>query len=54
MVIWVGLQAKLDKGWKWANCGIDWLKWKMIVSLKKIVCEINLFCKHSWSYKIKQ
>ncbi len=53
MVIWAGLQAKLDQGWKWADFGIDWLIWKMIVSLKKVLCGINFFVNVTGVMKLK-
>ncbi len=41
-------------GWKWVDCGIDWLIWKMIVSLKNVFMWDKSLCKRNWSYEIKQ
>ncbi len=39
---WSSIQTRL--GWKWADCGIHWLIWKMIVALKNtFLSGINLF-----------
>ncbi len=53
MVILAGLQAKLDRWWKWSDCGMDGLIWKMIVSLKKLLSWDKSLCKRNWSYEIK-
>ncbi len=51
MVIWAGLQAKLDGGGN-GQTGIDWLIWKMILSLKTFLYRINLFVNVTEAMKL--
>ncbi len=52
MLIWAGLQAKLERGWKWADCGIDWLNMENGCLTKKVLCGINLFVNVTGAMKL--